>query len=61
MTDDTKKPHRRRPVPIPEAGSDVRPDGRKPRRLTIEELVAGMTRDNEPLWEDDWPVGDEII
>jgi antitoxin MazE len=31
------------------------------RRFTIEELVAGMTPDNEHPLEDDGPVGDELI
>lgn len=31
------------------------------RRLTIEELVAGMTKANEHALEDDGPVGDELI
>jgi hypothetical protein len=59
MTDDPKTPHQRRPVPIPKADA---PDGEtKPHRMTVEELVAGMTPDNEPLFKDDWPVGEEII
>jgi antitoxin MazE len=42
------------------------PDGRivitpSRRRFTIEELVAGMTPDNEHLLEDDGPVGGELI
>jgi antitoxin MazE len=31
------------------------------RRFTIEELVAGMTPENEHPLEDDGPVGDELI
>ena len=31
------------------------------RRFTIEELVAGMTPDNEHPLEDDGPIGDELI
>ena len=31
------------------------------RRFTIEELVAGMTPENEHALEDDGPVGDELI
>jgi len=31
------------------------------RRFTIEELVAGMTPENDHLLEDDGPVGDELI
>jgi antitoxin MazE len=31
------------------------------RRFTIEELVAGMTPENEHPLEDDGPIGDELI
>jgi hypothetical protein len=31
------------------------------RRLTIEELVEGMTPEPVEFMEDDWPVGDELI
>ena len=31
------------------------------RRLTIEELVVGMTPERSDLMEDDWPMGDELI
>ena len=31
------------------------------RRFTIEELVAGMTPENEHVLEDDGPIGDELI
>jgi len=31
------------------------------RRFTIEELVAGMTPENEHALEDDGPIGDELI
>ncbi len=34
---------------------------RSRRRFTIEELVAGMTPENEHPLEDDGPVGDELI
>ena len=35
--------------------------GSSPRRLTTEELVTGMTPENEHSLEDDGPVGDELI
>jgi hypothetical protein len=31
------------------------------RRYTLEELLVGMTSDKQPPFEDDWPVGKELI
>jgi hypothetical protein len=42
-------------------GPGLRRDNTKTRRFTIEELVAGMTPENEHPLEDDWPVGEELI
>jgi hypothetical protein len=42
-------------------GPGLRRDDTKQRRFTIEELVAGMTPQDEPLLEDDWPIGEELI
>jgi hypothetical protein len=53
--------YRRKPVSTTEVGPGLRRDDTKKRRLTIEELVAGMTPDKEHPLEDDWPVGEELI
>jgi hypothetical protein len=29
--------------------------------MTLEELLAGMTPDEKPLFEDAWPMGEELI
>jgi hypothetical protein len=59
--DDPKTPRRRRPASVVETGSGVGQKGPKPRRMTIEELVAGMTPDKQHPLEDDWPIGEELI
>jgi len=42
-------------------GPGFRQDDTKTCRFTIEELVAGMTPENEHPLKDDWPVGEELI
>jgi len=53
--------YRRKPVSTAEVGPGFRRDDGKTRRFTIEELVAGMTPENEHPLEDDSPVGEELI
>jgi hypothetical protein len=53
--------YRRKPVSTAEVGPGLRRDEIKKRRFTAEELVAGMTPENEHPLEDDWPVGEELI
>jgi hypothetical protein len=53
-------------APDKEADPQKRPVDEEPRdkprrRFTLEELLAGMTPDKKPLFEDDWPVGEELI
>jgi hypothetical protein len=60
MSDDPKEPDGREPVPDAETDSATR-DNPKPRRFTLEELLAGMTPDKKPPFEDDWPMGEELI
>jgi hypothetical protein len=40
---------------------DKEPEDKPRRRFTLEELLAGMTPDKKPFFEDDWPVGQELI
>ena len=60
--------YRRKPVSTAELGPGLRRDDtnspkgtRSPHRFTLEELVAGMTPEDEHPLDDDWPVGEELI
>jgi hypothetical protein len=61
MSDNAKKPPRRKPGSTAETATEVSKSRSKPYRMTLEELLAGMTPDEKPLFEDDWPMGEELI
>ena len=61
MSDDTKKTPRLKPEPTVESDATGGADASKPRRMTLEELLEGMTPDKKPQFEDDWPIGEELI
>ena len=59
MTDDPNTPEGEPMVAQTPGDSSQMPE--KPRRFTPEELLAGMTPGEKSEFQDDWPVGEELI